>query len=179
MAKILIIDDNRFNSEMLRDMIDSMGHEVVCAQSAAEGLALAQTQNIDVVFLDVQLPDGNGLLLLPSIHATPSAPEVIIITGFGSPDGAELAIKNGAWDFIEKPLERGLTDFSTASRSSVQRSKRTPKNTFGTEAGRHRRHEPRDGNLHGAHCSGSRQRRQCSHHRGIRNGERTFCASYP
>jgi two-component system NtrC family response regulator len=110
MAKILIIDDNRFNSEMLRDMIDSMGHEVVCAQSAAEGLALAQTQNIDVVFLDVQLPDGNGLLLLPSIHATPSAPEVIIITGFGSPDGAELAIKNGAWDFIEKPLERGLID---------------------------------------------------------------------
>ena len=85
MAKILIIDDNRFNSEMLRDMIDSMGHEVVCAQSAAEGLALAQTQNIDVVFLDVQLPDGNGLLLLPSIHATPSAPEVIIITGFGQP----------------------------------------------------------------------------------------------
>ncbi|MEN6621912.1 MAG: sigma-54 dependent transcriptional regulator, partial [Smithella sp.] len=63
-----------------------------------------------VVFLDVQLPDGNGLILLPKIHATPSSPEVIIITGFGSPDAAELAIKNGAWDFIEKPLEKKLIE---------------------------------------------------------------------
>jgi two-component system, NtrC family, response regulator len=49
-------------------------------------------------------------MLLPIIREVPSAPEVIIITGFGSPDGAELAIKNGAWDFIEKPLERKLIE---------------------------------------------------------------------
>jgi two-component system NtrC family response regulator len=50
------------------------------------------------------MPDGSGLDLLPEIRASAAAPEVIIITGFGDPDGAELAIKKGAWDYIEKPL---------------------------------------------------------------------------
>jgi two-component system NtrC family response regulator len=110
MGKVLIIDDNEFNTEALCDMVSSMGHEVICTYTAEEGLRAAHSHSFDVVFLDVQLPDGNGLMLLPSIHATPSAPEVIIITGFGSPDGAELAIKNGAWDFIEKPVERNLIE---------------------------------------------------------------------
>ncbi|HUH65401.1 MAG TPA: sigma-54 dependent transcriptional regulator [Syntrophales bacterium] len=110
MGKILIIDDDRFNSEMLRDMIGKMGYDVDCAFTAEEGLKAALSHNYDVVFLDVQLPDGNGLSLLPLINAAPSAPEVIIITGYGSPDGAELAMKNGAWDFIEKPLVRNLIE---------------------------------------------------------------------
>lgn len=110
MAKILIIDDNQFNTEVLCEMVRSLGHEVTCTYSAEDGLKAAQSHSFDVVFLDVQLPDGNGLMLLPIIHAVPSAPEVIIITGFGSPDGAELAIRNGAWDFIEKPLERKLIE---------------------------------------------------------------------
>jgi two-component system NtrC family response regulator len=110
MANVLIIDDDRLNSETLNDMISDMGHEGICAFTAEEGLRLALSHSFDVVFLDVHLPDGNGLMLLPDIHATPSAPEVIIITGYGSPDGAELAIKNGAWDFIEKPLVKKLIE---------------------------------------------------------------------
>lgn len=110
MGKVLIIDDNQFNAEVLSEMVGLLGHEVICANTAEDGLRTAQSHSFDVVFLDVQLPDGNGLTLLPRIHATPSAPEVIIITGFGSPDAAELAIKNGAWDFIEKPLVRKLIE---------------------------------------------------------------------
>jgi two-component system NtrC family response regulator len=110
MGKILIIDDDRLVSEMLHDMVRKMGHEVSCAFTAEEGLGAALAHSFDVVFLDVQLPDGNGLMLLPRICTTPSIPEVIIITGYGSPDGAELAIKNGAWDFIEKPLIRNMIE---------------------------------------------------------------------
>jgi two-component system, NtrC family, response regulator len=110
MGRILIIDDDRFNSEILRDMIIKMGHEVICAFTAEEGLRTALSDSFDVVFLDIQLPDGNGLMLLPTINAFRSAPEVIIITGFGSPDGAELAMKNGAWDFIEKPLVKNMIE---------------------------------------------------------------------
>jgi two-component system NtrC family response regulator len=108
MANVLIIDDDRLNSEMLFDMISDMGHAAACAFTAEEGLRKALAKEFDVVFLDVRLPDGNGLMLLPDIQSSPSAPEVIIITGFGSPDGAELAIKNGAWDFIEKPLIKNM-----------------------------------------------------------------------
>jgi two-component system NtrC family response regulator len=55
-----------------------------------------------VVFLDVRLPDGNGLDLLPRLKQMPQAPEVLIITGAGNADGAELAIKSGAWDYVQK-----------------------------------------------------------------------------
>jgi len=129
MGKVLIIDDNKFNTEALCDIVRSMGHEVTCTYTAEQGLKAARIQNFDVVFLDVQLPDGNGLMLLPSIHATPSAPEVIIITGFGSPDGAELAIKNGAWDFIEKPLARNVIELPLVRAlqyREAKKQKRTP-----------------------------------------------------
>ena len=59
--------------------------------------------SFDVVFLDVNLPDGSGLDVLPSIREAPSSPEVIILTGLGTADGAELAIKSGVWDYIQKP----------------------------------------------------------------------------
>ena len=75
-------------------------------------------------FWTYSFPDGNGLMLLPDHNATPSAPEVIIITGYGSPDGAELAIKNGAWDFIEKPLDEKLDRAPLSTRPPVQGSKK-------------------------------------------------------
>jgi two-component system NtrC family response regulator len=67
-----------------------------------EGLQETGSGNYDVVFLDVRMPDGSGLEVLPKLKEMPSHPEVIIITGAGDPDGAELAILNGAWDYIEK-----------------------------------------------------------------------------
>ncbi len=110
MGRVLIIDDDRFNAEMLFEMIKDMGHDVTYALTAESGLKEALSGSFDVVFLDIQLPDGNGLMLLPDIQAASSNPEVIIITGHGTPDGAELAIKNGAWDFIEKPLIRKMIE---------------------------------------------------------------------
>ena len=104
MANILIIDDDKMLCEMLNFKIESMQHRTNYVHTLAEGLKEALSNSYDVVFLDVRLPDGSGLDALPTIRATPSVPEVIIITGEGSTDGAELAIKSDAWDYIEKPL---------------------------------------------------------------------------
>ena len=102
MAKVLIIDDDEIISEMLSDMVSMSGHSAMTAANLADGIHKARTDSFDVVFLDIRLPDGSGLDALPTIREAPSSPEIIIITGFGDPDGAELAIKNGAWDYIEK-----------------------------------------------------------------------------
>ncbi|MFZ5584314.1 MAG: sigma-54-dependent transcriptional regulator [Thermodesulfobacteriota bacterium] len=103
MAEILIIDDDPMICRLLARMVERMGHEATVTGTLAEGLALVGARDFSVVFLDVRLPDGSGLEGLPDIRAKASPPEVIIMTGLGDPDGAELAIKNGAWDYIEKP----------------------------------------------------------------------------
>ncbi|MGA3173269.1 MAG: sigma-54 dependent transcriptional regulator [Syntrophorhabdales bacterium] len=102
MARILVIDDDELICEMLSLMVEDMGHSPLYATTLAGGFGKASSENFDVIFLDIRMPDGNGLDLLPKIRELPLPPEVIIITGLGDPDGAELAIKNGAWDYIQK-----------------------------------------------------------------------------
>ena len=69
-----------------------------------EGLQSVRKSAYDVVFLDLTLPDGNELQILPDILASPSSPEVIIVTGTGDQRGAEVAFKNGAWAYVQKPF---------------------------------------------------------------------------
>jgi two-component system, NtrC family, response regulator len=104
MAWVLIIDDDRLMCRTLSEMVERMGHQACCAHTLQDGLRQVLDHGFDVVLLDVRLPDGNGLEIIPPIQATDSSPEVIIITGFGDADGAELAIKSGAWDYIQKPF---------------------------------------------------------------------------
>ncbi len=103
MAQILIIDDDIDFCDMLMEMVIRIGHEAECAYSIKEARAVSEKIKFDVVYLDVRLPDGNGIELIPELRNMTYCPEVIIITAAGSSDGASLAIKNGAWDYIEKP----------------------------------------------------------------------------
>jgi two-component system NtrC family response regulator len=104
MANVLIIDDDELMCEMLSELIESIDHRASYALTLKQGLKTAKSMDFDVIFLDVGMPDGNGLRLLKYIKALPSAPEVIIITGAGDARGAEIAIKNGAWDYQQKPI---------------------------------------------------------------------------
>ncbi len=103
MAQVIIIDDDVAMCEMLSSMVRRTGHSASSANTLAEGMGRIASDAFDIVFLDIRMPDGSGLDVLPRIREIASPPEVIIMTGFGDPDGAELAIKNGAWDYIEKP----------------------------------------------------------------------------
>ena len=104
MANVLIIDDDVEMCMMLADLAESIKHQSEFTHTLADGLNRALTGNFDLIFLDVKMPDGNGLEILQRIKAIPYPPEVIIITGAGDSDGAEIAIKNGAWDYLQKPL---------------------------------------------------------------------------
>ena len=103
MAKILVIDDDKLVRDLYVKLFASLGHEGVSASTLKEGMEILRTGNFDLVLLDVYLPDGNGLEAIPTVKGNPSQPEFIIITAMGARDGAELAIRSGAWDYIEKP----------------------------------------------------------------------------
>jgi two-component system NtrC family response regulator len=101
-ARILVIDDDEGMCYTLTRMAEEEGRQAQAASTLSQGLELVHNGEYDVVFLDVRLPDGSGLPLIPVLRATAGSPEVIILTGFGEPDGAELAIQSGAWDYVEK-----------------------------------------------------------------------------
>lgn len=103
MPNILIIDDDLHVCETLQSLVARLNFTGRAASTIAAGLKALQEEQFDVVFLDIRLPDGNGLNALPQIRSAKDAPEVIILTGRGDPDGAELAIQGGVWDYLVKP----------------------------------------------------------------------------
>ncbi|QLA17793.1 sigma-54-dependent transcriptional regulator [Desulfolutivibrio sulfoxidireducens] len=103
MGNVLIIDDDHDIRDALTRVVKRLGHQANTAATLDEGRRLAEAGDVDVVFLDVRMPDGNGLDAIADIRMTASAPEVIVITGWGEADGAERAMRQGAWDYIEKP----------------------------------------------------------------------------
>lgn len=104
MALILVVDDDTRISRLLAEEFVRHGHQALTAGSLAVARQTAMAARVDVVFLDVQLPDGSGLDVIRDLRDSPANPEVIILTGFGDPEGAEMAIINGAWDYLEKPI---------------------------------------------------------------------------
>jgi two-component system, NtrC family, response regulator len=103
MARILVIDDDRQVCETLQSLIFRLGHECLAAYNLKDGLRHLGQSEFDLVFLDVRLPDGNGLEALGQIRNQSSPPDVIVLTGQGDPEGAELAIQGGVWDYLVKP----------------------------------------------------------------------------
>ncbi len=103
MSRLLIIDDDVQLCKALSLVIQRMGHECDCAHTLAQAFAMLERNVYEVAILDIRLPDGNGLEALPLIRESECYPEVIILSGSSDPDGAELAIRSGAWNYIAKP----------------------------------------------------------------------------
>jgi len=105
MAKILVIDDERSIRNSMKDILSFEGHEVILAENGMEGLVAVKSDKPEVVFCDIKMPKIEGIEVLQRIKEfTPETP-VIMISGHGTIETAIEAIKKGAYDFIEKPLD--------------------------------------------------------------------------
>ncbi len=103
MIRVLIIDGDRPTCEVLAGCALRLGYDVSMGCTLTECIEKAASNPPDVVLIDAQLPDGSPLDILAAIHALPSSPTTIIMATGGSPESAERAIRNGAWDYIRKP----------------------------------------------------------------------------
>ena len=128
MARILIIDDDEPIRELLCAAVERMGHEAEAAACLAEAAHFVARAAFDVLYLDVRLPDGDGLAAMSGLTRGTDPPEVIIITGEGDPDGAELATRSGAWDYIQKPcsLERMTLPLTRALQYRAEKRRVAP-----------------------------------------------------
>lgn len=105
MTKILIIDDERSIRNSLKDILTFEKHEVILAENGMEGLVAVKTEKPELVFCDIKMPKMEGIEVLERIKDFSRDTPVVMISGHGTIDTAIEAIKKGAYDFIEKPLD--------------------------------------------------------------------------
>ncbi|MCW3786108.1 sigma-54-dependent transcriptional regulator [Plebeiibacterium sediminum] len=105
MAKILVIDDQKSIRNTLKDILEYENHEVLLAENGEEGVELFDKNKFDLVLCDIKMPNMDGMEVLDVIVEKNADIPVIMISGHGNIDTAVEAIKKGAYDFIEKPLD--------------------------------------------------------------------------
>ena len=103
MATVLIIDDDKFICDWIANVVTRLGHHSVSTHLLREGLRKVQSEPSISFLSTCGCPTEAAWRSCPKIKAAGSSPEIIVITGRGDPDEAELAIQSGAWDYLEKP----------------------------------------------------------------------------
>jgi DNA-binding NtrC family response regulator len=104
-ATILLVDDEENARYNIGTYLTNRGYEVYAVATLAEAREYLRRGNADIVLLDVMLPDGYGPSLLEETAYQPLRPPIILITAYGDVDMAVEAMKNGAHDFLQKPIQ--------------------------------------------------------------------------
>jgi len=105
MSKILIIDDEPAIREALKEILEYEKFTVDTAEDGMKGIDKAKSGNYDVIFCDIKMPGIDGIETLQKLVAAGVESQIIMISGHGTVDTAVEALKKGAYDFIQKPLD--------------------------------------------------------------------------
>ncbi len=108
--QVLIVDDDRLIREQLSIEVKRLFYNTFCAGNGKDALELIEKRNIDIVLIDVKLPDADGLEILRLVKQKKPDCELIVITGFGNQETAIKALRWGAMDYIEKPIKTDELD---------------------------------------------------------------------
>lgn len=104
--RVLVVDDSVDNAEMLAELIAALGHQVRVAHLAASALELIEAAPVDLIFLDLSLPDQDGLSVARTVRARfGDAIRIIALTGFSGVEDRAQASAAGCEQFIVKPLK--------------------------------------------------------------------------
>ena len=112
MAAILVVDDEHLQRDILKTILDEEGYETYTASSGAEALNIIRTLHPDVVLTDLKMEDMDGIELLESVSTEHGETVFIIMTAYGTISSAVEAVKKGAFDYLTKPLDKGMLLFT-------------------------------------------------------------------
>src|ERR1700749_1004139 len=102
--QLLLVDDDRHVLDSMSDWLRSQGYELDASPAYADALERLRQKAYDLVLADVRLRDGDGFDLLEQCRRNWPASQVVLMTGYGTPDGAIEAIRAGAFGFVTKTL---------------------------------------------------------------------------
>ncbi len=121
---VLIVDDEENARQNLGELLATKSYDVIGVGTLGDAREHLLKGDADIVLLDIQLPDGYGPNLLYETSNMPSRPPIIVITGFGDIETAVDAMKNGAHDFLTKPVDFAQLDLSLQRASEVVKMRR-------------------------------------------------------
>ena len=104
-ARVLLVDDEVEFTSVLKERLESRDYQVAVAANGEQALALAGERSFDAVILDLQMPGMDGIETLQHLLENDPDLQVILLTGHGSVKSGVEAIKQGAVDFLEKPVD--------------------------------------------------------------------------
>ena len=104
LGRILIIDDEKENTEIIKDILEDVKYSTVLARSAAEAKTIVNTNSFDLILMDVWMPGQDGISLLSEWHSEGFDTPVVMMSGHAEPSDIVKAMKLGATDFLKKPL---------------------------------------------------------------------------
>lgn len=106
-AKILLIDDEKAICDTFKEILEFENYFVDCAQDGKTGIDMALTNQYSLIYTDVKMPPPDGMKLLQTLINDPNFNHcpIVMISGHGNIEIAVEALKKGAWDFIEKPID--------------------------------------------------------------------------
>ncbi len=104
-ATVLVIDDDKMIRSFLDNILSEDGYEVLLAATGAEGNAILRAKPVDVVLLDLMLPDEDGISILRKIKQEEPNVQVVLLTAYGAVESAVEAMRLGAYDYIDKPSD--------------------------------------------------------------------------
>src|SRR3954465_5129239 len=105
-ATLLLVDDEPANLDSLERIFAREGYRTLRAENAASALDLLRSEPVDVVLTDLMMPGMSGQELLRGVRAVAPEAEVVLMTAYGTVEAAVAAMKDGAYDFLTKPLKR-------------------------------------------------------------------------
>ena len=103
-GKILIIDDEKDNTEIIKDILEDVSYTTMLARSAAEAKAVLAANDFDLILMDVWMPGQDGISLLSEWYSEGFNTPVVMMSGHAEPSDIVRAMKLGAVDFLKKPL---------------------------------------------------------------------------
>ena len=103
-GKILIIDDERDNTEIIKDILEDVSYTTMLARSAIEAKAIVAANTFDLILMDVWMPGQDGISLLSEWYSEGLLTPVVMMSGHAEPSDIVRAMKLGAVDFLKKPL---------------------------------------------------------------------------
>jgi two-component system chemotaxis response regulator CheY len=105
--KVLICDDSMLVRKKLKELLEGFGCQVLEARNGREGLAAYKDHQPNAVFMDIIMPDMDGIEALKQIRSFDAAAKIIMLSSTGTAAKLMEALKNGAIDFIQKPYDKG------------------------------------------------------------------------